>query len=142
MPRIPLGAAIELTYPLRDTSCPFGCGDTLVYTTNGVQCSTEACASRGGPISRIPAQSPYQHGARVQMHGYAGNPEGHRRTGFRGVVTGSLGSTILRGATDEGEEWGEYWGALVPDGTRESSWMRCTCCPGPEVQLALFEVAR
>ncbi len=141
--RQPLGRPVGTTYPLRggQLACPFGCGDTLAYTDLGVQCSTSTCASLGGPVSRIPDRSPYSHGDRVQLHGYEGNPPGHGHTGFRGTVTGSLGSTILRGLTDRGEEWAESWGALVPDGTPSEGWVFCSCCPRPPrapVRLALF----
>lgn len=144
--RRPLGELIdEPPTRSRDLACPFGCGDTLIYTTNGVQCADDACASLGGPISRIPARSPYQHGDRVQLHGYPGEEAGHRRTGFRGVVTGSLGATILRGATDDGEEWDEYWGALDRENVRpRGALMYCSCCPRPvrrPVQMELFDLA-
>lgn len=139
MPPRPLGAVITDTpYPLRDTGCPFGCGDTLVLTVLGVQCANRACVSLGGPVSRIRTRSPYQHGDRVQLHGYPGAEAGHRRTGFRGIVTGSLGATILRGMTDQGDEWAEYWGVLDPDGTPGSNWVQCSCCPRPARQMELF----
>jgi hypothetical protein len=89
-------------------------------------------------MSAIPAHCPYQAGDRVQMHGYVGYGPGHRRTGFRGVVTGYLGATLLRGVTDDGTEWAEYWGALLPDGTPNQSATPCSCCPRPARQLELF----
>lgn len=134
------------TFPMRGLQlvCPFGCGSTLVYTMLGTQCSDGGCPSMGGPVSKVPERSPYQHGDRVQLHGYPGEGAGHRRTGFRGIVTGSLGATILRGITDDGAEWAEYWGVLDPDGAKPSNVIGCSCCPRPPrkpLQLELFGMA-
>jgi hypothetical protein len=79
-------------------------------------------------VSAVPARSPYQAGDRVQMHGYPGGMTSRDRTGFGGVVEGSLGATILYGTTDDGQQWAEYWGALVPDGAPNPSAASCTCC--------------
>src|SRR5882757_6953060 len=69
-------------------------------------------------LGRVPAHSPYRAGDWVQCHGYPGYPAGPQQWGFRGFVLAGMGSTILRGLTDDGREWAEHWGALVPDGTR------------------------
>jgi hypothetical protein len=87
-------------------------------------------------MSAVPARSPYQAGDRVQMHGYPGGMTSRDRTGFRGVVEASLGATILRGTTDDGQPWAEYWGALVPDGTPNDSAAPCTCCPAGKPRQA------
>jgi hypothetical protein len=80
-------------------------------------------------MSEIPDRSPFRAGDRVQMHGYGGSPPGLGQTGFRGVVDGSLGGTILRGTTDTGHAWTESWGHIAPDGTPNLSAAPCTCCP-------------
>lgn len=93
-------------------------------------------------LSAVPPHSPYKVGDWVVMHGFDGAPPWHR-IGWRGFVLGSLGSTLLRGLTEDGQEWAEYWGALQPDGTPGYD-NRCNCCPhprqrrGPE-QLTLFD---
>jgi hypothetical protein len=79
-------------------------------------------------MSAIPEHSPYQAGDWVRVHGYSGNPRGPRRWGWRGYVVDSLGDTILRGITDDGRQWAEYWGALGPDRPSEG-FAYCTCCP-------------
>lgn len=77
----------------------------------------------------VPPHSPFQSGAPVQLHGFAGNPdEGLRRTGFRGWVAASIGATILTGITTTGQEWAQYWGDLDPDGQPLDPWRWCTCC--------------
>jgi hypothetical protein len=96
-------------------------------------------------LSPVPPHSPYQAGDWVRKHGYPGEMPGPRQWGWRGFVLGSLGATILRGLTDDGQEWAEYWGRLVPDGDPSVDG-RCVCCPrrpaGPRVeQLGLFAVA-
>ncbi len=78
-------------------------------------------------MSPIPAHCPYKAGDRVQMHGYPGGMPGHGQTGFRGVVEGYLGGTILTGTTDDGQRWAEHWGGLDPDGTPNKSAASCTC---------------
>lgn len=80
-------------------------------------------------FAKVPVRSPYPTGARVQMHGYPGYPAGLRRTGFRGFVLGWFGGTVLRGLTDDGQEWAEPWGALMVDGKSNNSAARCCCCP-------------
>lgn len=82
-------------------------------------------------MSPIPAHCPYKAGDRVQMHGYPGyngGPRDHRRIGFRGVVEGYVGATILTGTTDDGEPWTEFWGSLDPDGQPVDIWDHCACC--------------
>jgi hypothetical protein len=91
--------------------------------------------------ARIPARCPYKAGDRVQVHSYPGNPRMgvSPASGFRGVVEGYLGDTILTGITDEGQPWAEHWGALDRDGMPPADrWMWCTCCPRPAVQGALW----
>ncbi|RCG27192.1 hypothetical protein DQ384_26085 [Sphaerisporangium album] len=89
-------------------------------------------------MSEIPRHCPYKAGDRVQMHGYSGEHvhrgghlNDHAVTGFRGVVEGYIGATILTGTTDDGRPWAEYWGSLDPDGTPCSSAALCSCCPHP-----------
>ncbi|MEV6133107.1 hypothetical protein AB0M05_41015 [Streptomyces violaceusniger] len=86
----------------------------------------EAFATTNG--GDIPPHSPYQRGDAVQRHGFPGNQPGHSRTGFRGWVVGTVGSTILTGITTTGGEWWEYWGDLHPDGQPVDLWRWCTCC--------------
>lgn len=88
----------------------------------------------------VPAQSPFQAGDWVRQHGYPGNPPGPRQWGWRGHVTGSIGSTILVGVTDDGRAWAEYWGALALDVPNDDPVQRCVCCPriSRPVQLGLF----
>jgi hypothetical protein len=86
-------------------------------------------------MSPIPARCPFKAGDRVQMHGYPGAkcaPRDHARTGFRGVVEGCIGGTILTGTTDAGRPWAEQWGHLDPDGTPNRSAAQCNCCPAAE----------
>ncbi|MFD0885775.1 hypothetical protein ACFQ08_14590 [Streptosporangium algeriense] len=71
------------------------------------------------------------------MHGYSGyhvnqgcHLDDHAVIGFRGIVEGYLGSTVLTGHTDDGRPWAEYWGSLDPDGTSCYD-NRCGCCPHP-----------
>lgn len=90
-------------------------------------------------MSEIPEHCPYKAGDRVQMHGFAGyhvhqghHIDDHDVTGFRGVVEGYLGGTILTGTTDDGRTWAQYWGRLDPDGTPcGTDGARCGCCPHP-----------
>lgn len=86
----------------------------------------EAFATTKG--REIPPHSPYQRGDAVQLHGYAGELPGHRRTGFRGWAVATVGATILTGITTDGDEWWEYWGRLHPDGQPVDIWRWCTCC--------------
>jgi hypothetical protein len=94
--------------------------------------------------ARIPSRFRFQAGDRVQLHGYVGyyQPPDLRATGFRGVVEGYIGGTILIGLCDNGREWAEYAGKLKADGTPRRDPLRpCTCCPPPApkpVQLDLF----
>lgn len=124
-------------------------------------CRVTACKKCGAPIpeggkrriqhdlclackgARIPPRCPYKAGDRVQMHGYAGrgrlHPTDLRVTGFRGVVEGTMGATILVGIADTGREWSEHWGWLSPDGTLPGDrFIPCTCCLPPPVQGDLF----
>lgn len=89
-------------------------------------------------MSEIPAHCPYKAGDRVQMHGYTGHHvhqghplNDHAVTGFRGVVEGHLGGTILTGRTDDGRWWAQEWGGLDPDLTPCGTDGRCGCCPHP-----------
>jgi len=81
-------------------------------------------------LSAVPTRSPYQAGDWVVCHGYPGAMPGPRQWGWRGYVLGGMGSTILRGITDDGREWAEHWGALQPDGTPCPAQM-CVCHPHP-----------
>lgn len=100
-------------------------------------------------LGTVPPRSPYQAGDWVVCHGYPGLPSGPRRWGFRGYVTGALGSTLLHGVTDDGRQWCEHWGALQRDGARSDSVAACICRPDPKLrkrlaeaeQPALFELA-
>jgi hypothetical protein len=90
--------------------------------------------------ARIPARCPYKAGDRVQVHGYPGGFTELDRTGWRGTVEGYLGATILTAFTDDGREWAGSWGSLDREGTPpHDRVLRCTCCPCPEVQGALFD---
>ncbi|GGM53721.1 hypothetical protein ACFFX1_54710 [Dactylosporangium sucinum] len=77
----------------------------------------------------VPPRSPFQVGARVQLHGYAGCPRGPRRDGWRGTVVGGFGTSALWVATDGGFDAVEDWPALTVEGEREKTAVRCTCCP-------------
>lgn len=86
-------------------------------------------------MSAIPAHCPYRSGDRVQMHGFPGYHAARHQAitdrdviGFRGVVTGYIGGTVLVGQTDDGRGWAEEWGGLDRDGTRCHD-SRCGCCP-------------
>lgn len=92
---------------------------------------TEAGLTVALGLGSLYTRSPYQPGDWVQMHGHPGYPEGPRRWGFRGYVLGGRGSTWIYGLTDDGGEWCEHSGHLVPDGTREGVSISCTCCPPP-----------
>lgn len=81
----------------------------------------------GGPI---PTRSPYRHGRRVQLHGYAGYPAGPRRAGWRGIVIGGFGANALHVLTDNGSRVVENWADLTADGQREQTAARCNCCNG------------
>lgn len=97
-------------------------------------------------LGHIPARSPYQAGDWVALHGHPGAMPWHRH-GWRGFVLGGMGSTLLRGLTDDGRDWCEHWGHLDPDGTADrTGGGSCVCCPHPPrrpkpVQLNLFDVA-
>lgn len=94
-------------------------------------------------LSPVPPHAPYQAGDWVRFHGFPGKPPGPARWGWRGFVLGGLGATILRGLTDDGHEWAEYWGALVPDGAPCDNPCWCACCPRPPLkplQLSLFDL--
>jgi hypothetical protein len=83
-------------------------------------------------MSPIPERSPFQAGDRVQVHGYAGYPPGHRRYGFVGTVEQYWGrGQLLGGTTDTGEQWCESWAALVREGepAKDRRTVCCTCCP-------------
>lgn len=84
-------------------------------------------------MSPVPARSPYQAGDWVRCHGYVGAMPGPQQWGWRGFVLGGFGATILRGLTDDGREWAENWGALLPDSKpcpTNGAW--CVCCPHPQ----------
>jgi hypothetical protein len=103
-------------------------------------------------LSPVPPHSPYQAGTWVRLHGFVGyksNPNDPDSIGFRGVVLGGFGSTVLRGITDDGRDWAEHWGALRPDGPCDCRGPWCACCPHPQrfpspvvgdVQLTLFDL--
>lgn len=86
-------------------------------------------------MTRPPGYGPMPKGSRfaiadrVQVHGYVGCPTGLLRTGFRGVVLGSYSAACGRGVTDDGREFCEPWGHIVPEGAPNDSAMPCTCCP-------------
>lgn len=89
------------------------------------------------------AHCPYKPGDPVQLHGYSGYPApGHRRTGFRGWVVGTVGATILTGITITGEEWWEEWGRLNPDGQPVDMWDHCACCREERSELQRAYYAR
>lgn len=85
----------------------------------------------GFGLGAIPKHCRYRPGDWVVMHGYPGAAHQIQRDGFRGIVLGHMGSTILRGLTDDGREWSEHWGHLDPDGTPGDSTVLCVCCPHP-----------
>lgn len=70
--------------------------------------------------ARIPARCPYKPGDRVFMpacpnaRGY--HPRDMIRTGFRGVVEGTIGAHLLIGLADDGREWCQSWGGLLREG--------------------------
>ncbi|MFC1428545.1 hypothetical protein ACEZCY_35825 [Streptacidiphilus sp. N1-12] len=84
----------------------------------------------------LPPHCPYRPGDAVQLHGYAGEAAGPRRTGFRGWVAATVGATILTGITTDGTEWWEEWGLLRRDGLPVDLWGGCTCCH--QTRLALL----
>lgn len=92
---------------------------------------------------RLPARCPFRPGDWVQMHGHPG-PTGDpfARYGFRGYVLGGMGSSILRGITDDGREWFAHSGHLVADGKGDGSAVGCTCCPDPRYVRLAAESAR
>ncbi|TDC35670.1 hypothetical protein E1211_15300 [Micromonospora sp. 15K316] len=79
-------------------------------------------------LSPVPAHSPFQAGDWVVCHGYPGEVPGPLKWGWRGFVLGGMGATLLRGLTDDGRQWCEYWGKLWPDGTPCPDG-RCVCHP-------------
>ena len=83
-----------------------------------------------------PGRCPFQIGQWVQCHGYPGEIPGPQQWGFRGIVLGALGGTVLHGITDGGLSWAVPWGALVRDGARDGSAARCSCCPRPGAAVA------
>lgn len=81
-------------------------------------------------LGRIPTHSPYRYGQWVQYHTYRGTRPPATTNPWRGYVLGYMGSTLLRGLTDDGREWCEHWGHIVPDGQRETGGgIECVCCP-------------
>lgn len=104
-------------------SAPGCCSTHVVFGPDGTLALTVA-------LAKVPTRSPYQAGDWVAYHGYRGDLESGR-SGWRGYVTGGMGSTLLRGITDEGREWYEHWGSLDPDGTHRCTTVRCLCCPHP-----------
>ncbi|HET8684138.1 MAG TPA: hypothetical protein VFM54_20030 [Micromonosporaceae bacterium] len=87
----------------------------------------------GFGLGAVPAHCPYRPGDWVVMHGTGHRqPYQTRQYGFRGVVLGHMGDTLLRGLTDDGREWCEHWGGLDRDGT--PGYSMCTCCPHPRVR--------
>jgi hypothetical protein len=77
----------------------------------------DLCLSCKG--ARIPARCPYQAGTRVVLEASPGmrdrHPDDPERTGFRGVVEGTIGAHLLIGLRDDGREWCEQWGGLQPE---------------------------
>lgn len=120
-------------------SAPGCCSTHVVFGPDGELVLTVA-------LAKVPAKSPYQVGDWVIHHGYPAKVQ-PGRSGWRGYVTGWMGSTLLRGVTDEGREWCEHWGALLPDGVHRCRSARCLCCPHPRrpdeiyQQTGLFDLA-
>jgi hypothetical protein len=94
------------------TSCRL-CG-ALIPEEDKRATQHDLCLSCKG--ARIPGRCPYKAGARVIMRGSPRatryHPDDPVRTGFRGVVEGSLGWNKLIGLADDGREWHQSWGAL------------------------------
>lgn len=65
--------------------------------------------------ARIPARCPYKAGDRVIFRGSPRashyHPQDHVRTGFRGVVEGAIGASLI-GMADDGRPWCQAWTAL------------------------------
>ncbi len=100
-------------------------------------------------IGRAPARGKYGPGDWIVIHGRPRAAAGHRRYGMRGMVLGGCGNGYYYGITDDGRQWVERGGELLPDGTPDPDGP-CTCCPwrpGKPVpapagkQLDLFPVA-
>lgn len=132
----------------RPEACEFAPGACTkcgiwVETPRGPQWNL--CAECKGAL--IPAKSPFKTGARVQMHGHPGHqftghnhPESLDCTGFTGTVTSSLGGQHdLVVEVDGGRGlWTGHWTLLFPEGARTPRGYRCTCCPRPPAQGALW----
>ncbi len=87
-------------------------------------------------LGRLPGRCPFKPGDWVRFHGYPmpnRHPNDHARYGFRGYVLGGMGANLLRGVTDEGRDWCEPYGHLVPDGEYEGGGSFCVCCPNPRL---------
>lgn len=79
----------------------------------------------------IPDRCPWPVGAWVRRHGYPGEHGRQGRGGWRGVVLGGAGGTLLAGVTDDGRSWVEPWAALTDDRPGGDPDVRCVCCPRP-----------
>lgn len=100
----------------------------------------EAFATANG--SALRPHCPYKSGDAVRLHGFAGEADGLRRTGFRGWVVATVRGTILTGITTSGEEWWEEWGRLEPDGKPVDIWRWCTCCAEERRPLLIAAYAK
>jgi hypothetical protein len=73
--------------------------------------------------ARIPDRCQYKAGDRVIMQGSPRcrrfSPADHERTGFRGVVEGTIGWNLLIGLADDGREWCQQTGALMREPAAE-----------------------
>lgn len=91
-------------------------------------------------VGLIPKRGRYAPGDWVVLHGRPNAVRGNRRYGFRGMVLGGCGGGYYYGITDDGRQWCETSGDLLPDGkpSRES----CTCCQPKPIKPTRVETGR
>ncbi|MET7949237.1 hypothetical protein [Micromonospora sp. NPDC005324] len=80
-------------------------------------------------VGPIPKRGKYAPGDWVVVHGRPNAVRGNRRYGFRGMVLGGCGGGYYYGITDDGRQWWETGGVLVPESNPSPE--SCTCCPHP-----------
>jgi hypothetical protein len=110
------GPHCNCAYECTVTACKI-CGAVIPESDKRATQHDLCLACKG---ARIPARCQYKAGDRVFMpacpsaRGY--HPQDMIRTGFRGVVEGTIGSTLLIGLADDGREWCQTWGGLLRAG--------------------------
>lgn len=125
---MPIGAVADYRGPLAaDRGDRRRLGIHLWWGPDGV-------VLEGWGVNEVPTRCPFRIGDWVVLHAYPAHrhPCDPWATGFRGVVLGAHGSTLLSGVTEDGRTWWEHWGALVPDGRPGGSAASCACCPDPD----------